>query len=109
MFRQGDILLIEVNELPADAVDVTPFGQRIFLAASRRTGQSHGVPATAARLLATFSPPFDDQRPRDRFLEVLSSCQLEHDEHDPIPLEPGIYRVVKQRRLDPTGWLDVAD
>lgn len=109
MFRQGDILLIATDSLPADAVDVTPIGQRIYLAASRKTGQSHGVPTSAARLYATYRMPFDSGRPRERFLRVLVACQLEHDNHDPIPLAPGFYRIVQQRRYDSSGWLDVAD
>lgn len=109
MFRQGDILLVEVEVLPADAVDITPIGQHFYLAISRKTGQSHGVPATAARLFAVYPVPFDYDRPRERFLKVFTACNLEHDEHDAIPLAPGIYRVIKQRRYDPSGWLDVAD
>ncbi len=77
--------------------------------ASDRSGQSHGVPASAARLYAVYPVPFDYLRPKERFLRVLGDCALEHDHHDPLPLSPGLYRVVKQRRMDPSGWLDVAD
>jgi hypothetical protein len=109
MYRQGDILLVEVEALPADAVDITSMGQRIYLASNRKTGQSHGVPATVARLFAVYPVSFDYDRPRERFLKVFAACSLEHDEHDAIPLAPGIYRVIKQRRYDPSGWLNVAD
>lgn len=109
MYRQGDILLIRVAEVPPDAIDITPLGRRIFLASSKQTGQSHGVPAHLARLYATYPVPFDYGKPRERFLRVAVACELEHDEHDPIPLAPGIYRVVKQRQYDPSNWLNVAD
>lgn len=109
MFRQGDILLIATDSLPADAVDITPPGQRIYLAASRKNGQSHGVPVSAARLYATYRMPFDSGRPHERFLRVFVACNLEHDDHDPIPLAPAFYRVIHQRRYDSSGWLDVAD
>ncbi len=109
MLRQGDILLIEVDSLPSDAVDISPEERRIFLAASDRSGQSHGVAASAVQLFAVYPVPFDHASPQERFLRVLKPCALEHDEHSPLPLKPGIYRVVKQRRLDPAGWLNVAD
>lgn len=109
MLRQGDILLVSVDSIPPDAIDITPAGLRVFLATSDRSGQSHGTLAKAVRLYAVFPVPFDHLRPKERYLSVLNHCALEHDEHDPLPLSPGLYRVVKQRQMDPSGWLNVAD
>jgi len=109
MLRQGDILLVSTDSIPPDAIEITPAGSRVFLAASDRSGQSHGVPASAVRLYAVYPVPFDYLRPKERYLRVLCNCALEHDEHDPLPLSPGLYRVVMQRRMDHSRWLDVAD
>jgi hypothetical protein len=32
-----------------------------------------------------------------------------HEEHDPIRIPPGAYRVVRQREYEPRGWRAVAD
>jgi hypothetical protein len=106
MYRQGDVLLIQIDstELPARParLDRDEHG-RLVLARGEATGHAHAVATAAAELLAD---PDDLGR---RFLVLASEAQLAHDEHAPIPLPAGTYRVVRQREYTPSGLMDVAD
>lgn len=90
-YRQGDVLLVRVAELPADAV---PEGHkdRIILAHGELTGHAHAVSAAAARMYLSAG---------ERLLSVRTETQLVHEEHAPIRLEPGVYRVIRQREYVP--------
>lgn len=92
-FRQGDVLLVRVDELPKERKDITP-GDRIVLAYGEVTGHAHAIhePRSKARLWDAGA---------ERFLQVIQQTTLRHEEHDPITLEPGIYKVVRQREYDP--------
>jgi len=107
IFRQGDVLLQLVSNLPAGVKDVTPDG-RIVLAHGEITGHAHALyepltksaPAGKARLWDAGA---------ERFLQVLETTALKHEEHAAIPLQPGIYRVVQQREYSPEEIRSVAD
>lgn len=71
-------------------------------------GHTHAVSARDAELLAD---PAEVDR---RFLRIATGAMLTHEEHAPIPLPAGLYRVVQQREFDPgsfeAGWFrPVAD
>jgi hypothetical protein len=57
----------------------------------------------SARLLA------DPDQVDRRFLLLATQALLTHDEHAPIPLPAGAYRVVRQREYTPEQVRDVAD
>lgn len=54
------------------------------------TGHAHRVDPAVARVLA-----LDDEL----FLQVLEPATVTHEEHGPIPLEPGDYEVIRQREF----------
>ncbi len=95
-FRQGDVLLVQVGFLPEDAslepTSVAPIKNRIILAEGELTGHAHAVPSAAAAMY---------QWQGDRLLAVNQATALTHEEHNPIALQPGIYKVVIQRQYDP--------
>lgn len=111
MFRQGDVLLIAVAAIPQGAKDVTP-EDRIVIAEGEVTGHAHAV-----------YPEVDQARPRqkpvmparmwdagaERFLQVVGPTALKHEEHAPVQLDPGNYRVVHQREYGPEEIRRVAD
>lgn len=101
MYRQGDVLLMQVDELPKAAEESSADGDRIVLAYGEVTGHAHAVATTGARIFAD----------RDtRFLHVLEGgASLVHEEHAAIPLEPGYYRIVHQREYVPNSSRFVAD
>jgi hypothetical protein len=101
IFRQGDVLLVRVGELPKHAQDVTP-SDRIVLAYGEVTGHAHAIyePLTKARLWNADA---------ERFLQIIATTGLRHEEHATIELPVGVYKVVQQREYQPEGIRNVAD
>src|SRR5262245_24695823 len=90
-FRQGDVLLVAVEAIPEGASLERRSG-RIVLAEGEVTGHAHAIAEPDAR---TFT--FDGQR----YLLTKSIAQLVHEEHAPIELPAGSWRVVIQREYEP--------
>jgi hypothetical protein len=90
--RQGDVLLVPVDEIP-EAATVVPRDQgRVILAYGEATGHAHAFDVFAASLLE------DDGL---RYLKLREAAPLVHEEHAPITVAPGLYRVVIQREFVP--------
>jgi len=98
VFRQGDVLLDQVAELPDDAEThlLAPAHGRIILAYGEVTGHFHAVPAAAGELMEVTT-----SGRVDRYLRIRSRTRLTHQEHGPIELEPGLYRVRIQSEYVP--------
>lgn len=105
MYRQGDVLIIPVDQgdLPACAPVPRDRKGRMVLARGEATGHAHVVGGPGVQLLADL----DD--PDLMFLEVPAHARLSHEEHGPIPLPSGHYRVVRQREYVPGSFRPVAD
>ena len=98
MWRQGDIFITRVQTIPSGA-KAQP---HCVLAEGEVTGHSHRVAETgAARLFI---------HPSSLFLEVTADqATVVHDEHGPITLERGRYRVWRQREYSPEAIRIVRD
>jgi hypothetical protein len=98
LWRQGDVYITTVPEIPAGA-KVLP---HCILAEGEATGHCHRITETdCAELL---------EHAGQRFLRVkLAAVTLTHDEHDPIVLPPGMYRFWQQREYTPQGHRVVVD
>ena len=93
MYRQGDVLLIRTRvKIEPAAKRVGAQEGRIILAHGEVTGHTHAVSATDATLFMI---------EKHRFLRVNRPTVLRHEEHDPIDLPEGDYRVVQQREYSP--------
>ncbi|BCY11150.1 hypothetical protein [Actinoplanes sp. L3-i22] len=105
MYRQGDVLIIPVarGELPACAPLPRDRRGRMVLARGEATGHAHVVGGPGVQLLADL----DD--PELMFLAVPQHARVSHEEHGPIPLPSGDYRVVRQREYVPGSFRPVAD
>jgi hypothetical protein len=108
MFRQGDVLLVPIDAgvLPDAVVPLARDARgRLVLALGEVSGHAHVVGAPDADLLA------DAAELDRRFLQIVTEAVLTHEEHDAIPLPPGLYRVVRQREyeLGATGSRAVED
>jgi hypothetical protein len=103
LYRQGDVLIIPVNEVPGGLDPVARENGRIVLAHGETTGHVHSIAAEGAAL-------FRDPNLAAAFLTVTGeTIVVEHDEHDTIHLPPGSYRIVRQREYRPEEIRDVAD
>ena len=103
-FRQGDVLVVAVPAIPADAVR-EPRRGRLVLAEGEATGHAHAITEPDAR---------EFRVGEERFVLVRSAAQLIHEEHATIDLPPGAYRVVIQREYGPAplpqnAWRRVID
>ena len=103
-FRQGDVLLVEAPQIPEEAQAEARSG-RIVLAEGEATGHAHAIHQRDARTFIYEG---------ERFLLTRSKAQLVHEEHGPIEVPEGIWRVVIQREYEPAPedrpqWRPVVD
>jgi hypothetical protein len=109
--RQGDLLLEQVGEVAAEAEPVPHRGRPAHvLARGERTGHAHRVVAGPGVSLLR-SPPRDREGLTIGYLALERAASLEHEEHRPVRLDPGVWRVRRQRRWDPAadGWAPAGD
>lgn len=103
VFRQGDVLLQFVDELPKGARDITP-EDRIVLAYGEVTGHAHAVYPEVEVIDGKETKKLPAKlwdAGAERFIQVMEKTALKHEEHAPIPLDPGVYKVIRQREYDP--------
>ena len=99
MWRQGDVLIQRVDEVPEFCVRKDD----LILARGEATGHSHRVADLESAELYM-------GRDGDLFLSVTAdSATIVHDEHGPITLERGTYRVWKQREYTPEKPRSIED
>jgi hypothetical protein len=93
-FRQGDVLLVLVNSLPAGLDDITPLSGRVVLQHGESTGHAH---AFYDRGVKVFAPKGAAKGSRPTYLQVVcKTAFLRHEEHSPASIPPGIYRMPTQ-------------
>jgi hypothetical protein len=93
MVRQGDVLLVRLEHLPADAVETPTSDRKIVLARSGTTGHAHQLFGGSLRQFAAHDTTI---------VEVTGCAVLTHDEHDPLDLPPGTWEIRLQRQYDAT-------
>ena len=103
-YRQGDVLITRVRAIPKGADPKARDAGRVVLAHGEVTGHAHAIMDTAATLFSLL----DDQR-EELFLEVDGTVTLRHEEHAPVEIPAGKYRVTHQREYTPAEIRRVAD
>lgn len=98
-YRQGDVLLVRVAELPKGAVPEKS-DESIVLAYGEVTGHAHRISTAGA---------VEYKWQDDRLIEIRQPSDLTHEEHAPIHLVPGVYKLVQQREYTPERIRRVAD
>jgi len=93
MHRHGDVLLVRLGDCPAN----TPKRmRRMVLAEGEVTGHAHVITAPGRFQRETLSLP--------------EGGTITHEEHKPIVLVPGNYRVIHQQQFTPVrNWVRVRD
>jgi hypothetical protein len=98
MYRHGDVIIVPVSSIPADATS----RPSAVLARGEATGHSHRIADP------TDVEVFDHDG--NGFLRVGgASATLVHDEHGPIDLPRGSYRFWLQREYSPSEIRRVID
>jgi hypothetical protein len=108
IYRQGDVLLVRVVSLPKNVTEITPDGD-IILAHGEVTGHAHrlalppmiyGVDNGKQVAMLERKVKLWDAG-AERFIQVLEKTVLTHEEHSAVPIEPGVYKVIRQKEYDP--------
>ena len=90
VYRHGDVLIARVEEIPEQARERGD----LVLARGEATGHAHRVETDGFAQILEFDA--------DLFLRVAEvPARVLHEEHDPIELPPGTYKVWRQREYDP--------
>lgn len=102
-FRQGDVW-VETDSIPDGAVAATRDDRgRIVLALGEQTGHAHAI-------LEPEVEQFTVADQVDRWLRVRGGgATIVHEEHGPIALPPGEFRVQIQREYSPAEIRQVLD
>jgi len=105
MYRQGDVLIAPVGATDVPQCAAVPRDRRgrMVLARGEATGHAHVVAGPGLQLLA------DVDDPERMFLDIPAYGRVSHEEHGPIPLPAGHYRVIRQREYVPGSFRPVAD
>lgn len=106
MYRQGDVLLVKMD-MPKSLNEVKM--DRVILAYGEVTGHAHVL--EREKVVALMNHPRPDKAAWDsgaeRFIQVLEKTSLKHldlprgdaptGEHADVALDPGTYKVIRQR------------
>jgi hypothetical protein len=92
--QQGDVLLQEVNHLP-EGVTAGPSEGRIVVSRGEQSGHSHIVNSDQTTLWTLTRDGITEL-----YLEVQAQATLVHDEHKPLTIPAGIYRVGRVKEYD---------
>jgi len=104
IYRQGDVLIERISALPAILKKLNREHGRVVLAHGEATGHHHSLMEEHVDLYETA-----DQA-GVTFLEIKEAmAALTHQEHAPITIPPGTYRVTRQREYSPEAIRNVAD
>jgi hypothetical protein len=90
LYRHGDVLVAAISEIPAGAKKQT----HLVLAEGEVTGHAHRIAEPGSAELFQFGA--------EVYLRVVAPvATLIHQEHGPIELHTGVYRVWRQREYSP--------
>lgn len=94
LIRQGDVLLVPANAIPAGARNVRRDHGRLILAHGEITGHHHSIAHPDARLVTR-----EEANELRMWLQVTAThpVELEHQEHSTLLVPPGTYEVRRQR------------
>lgn len=101
-YRQGDVFLRPLDELPRGLKPVERDKGRVVLAYGEVTGHAHAILEREATL-------YEDEATGRRYLLAEDGVDLVHEEHSTISVAPGAYEVVPQREYAPEEIRRVAD
>jgi len=86
--RQGDVFLQPVGALPDGATEVPVKGD-VVLKLGEATGHAHRIVDAPGKVRVWDAGA-------ERFLQVLETVSLQHEEHAAIDIAPGLYHIPEQ-------------
>lgn len=88
IYRQGDVLMVEVDDLPTDLSPIPMSKGDHILAWGEVTNHAHRLKGKTSH--------FYQHTSGARYLTVPKEAPLTHEEHDTIKLPKGNYRIIQQ-------------
>ena len=101
--RQGDVL---IERIDAPDAKFTPAAAPVILAHGESTGHMHAIADFQQIQIAGDMNPGVGQA---MLLKIKAPVKVLHQEHAPIDLPKGTYRVMRQREYSPEAIRNVAD
>jgi hypothetical protein len=92
--RQGDVAYIKVNAIPSGAVQIETEDARIVLAYGEVTGHAHAIYEDIDKVKVWAVG-------KVKYLEIMATIILKHEEHTHHIIEPGIYKLPVQVEYQP--------
>lgn len=109
-YRQGDVALEVISELPEGVFFEAK--NTAILAEGEVTGHYHFMTCTTpvgGKTDSTKYPLMVAEKDGTMFLRITEPTPLQHNEHSTITVEPGTYKVTRQREYSPEAPRQVAD
>lgn len=106
--RQGDVFVQQVQKRERSGRAISDQG-RVILAYGEVTGHAHEVVAETKAIEGVPPAQLFEEPDGTRYLFVDRPCSLIHQEHGPIALKTGCYKVTRQREYSPEEIRLVAD
>lgn len=100
IYRQGDVLIRSVKDIPADTTPIPRENGSIVLAHGEVTGHAHAIASEFATFVAAGGL---------RYLDAKIPVSLRHEEHGEIQIPAGKYEIVIQREYTPQEIRNVED
>ena len=91
MMQQGDVIIEAVDAMPV-GVTVSPEGRGYVLAKGEATGHSHTIEDIEGVEMVEKDGAF--------YIRIDREKTVTHEEHNPVIIQPGVYRVRKVREWD---------
>lgn len=98
IYRQGDVMIVETAEIKGEQSAETG---DIILAHGEVTGHAHRIKDIAHAKLWSAGA--------ERFLQVMETVALTHEEHSTVTIPAGKYQVVIQSEYTPQELRNVQD
>jgi hypothetical protein len=104
-YRQGDVFIKKIDELPKfiKLNKVKEVNGKLIYALGEKTGHHHHT-----KIMDDNAVLYTDEN-GNMWLEAKSNIQVDHEEHETIPLEKGFYSISIQREYSPSAIRNVAD
>lgn len=111
IFRQGDVLITQVDDLPENLKPtsrVMAGKNLVTLAFGEVTGHHHSLKQDGS--VALVETDIEEGKAQEIFLKIMGdSATLTHQEHAPIAIPKGNYRISIQKEYTPEAIQNVLD
>lgn len=103
---QGDMLITRIEQMPEGLTEAKA-KNGYYIIAHSETGHNHVIAQEGVSVFEAANDPFV------LYLKVDNTAELRHlrsfDTHESLKINPGLYRVNRQREYTPEGFRRAAD